>query len=234
MTRSSASRRAGPDPAFWQARFEADAIPWDRGGVNPQLEAWIRSGLLKSSASMEPRPRGNDEPRLTRVLVPGCGGGHEVEFLAEWGFDVTGIDYAPAAIERVRERLRELFRSGRANQVNRVELIEADLLAWEPTALFDAIYEQTCLCAMYPDDWRAYADRLRDWLRPGGKLFALFMQMRRPGAATGFIEGPPYHCDINAMRALFVDEDWEWSKPAYPVVAHPSGAEELAVVLTRR
>lgn len=229
-----APRRSGPDTDFWQARFEADATPWDRGAINPQLETWVRAGRLRPYAAADARPAGTDEPRLTRVLIPGCGAGYEVGLLAEWGFDVTAVDYAPAAIARTRDRLRKAFASGGASRINRVELIEADLLTWRPTALFDAIYEQTCLCAMHPDQWRDYADRLLDWLRPGGQLFALFMQALKPGAATGFVEGPPYHCDINAMRALFPDEDWEWPKPAYPVVPHPMGARELAVVLTRR
>jgi hypothetical protein len=58
-----------------------------------------------------------------------------------------------------------------------------------------------------------------------------FVQLQRPGAADGAIEGPPYHCDINAMRALFPDPRWEWPKPPYPRTTHPRGLSELAVVL---
>jgi len=58
-----------------------------------------------------------------------------------------------------------------------------------------------------------YAAQLHAWLRPGGRLLALFMQARKDSAAEGFIEGPPYHCDINAMRALFREPDWRWPKP---------------------
>ncbi|MGE8368774.1 hypothetical protein [Cupriavidus sp.] len=60
------------------------------------------------------------------------------------------------------------------------------------------------------------------------------MQMRRDSASQGMVEGPPYHCDINAMRALFPAQQWEWPKPPYSAVAHPSGAFELPVVLVRR
>ena len=37
---------------------------------------------------------------------------------------------------------------------------------------------------------------------------SLFMQAMRPGAHTGLIEGPPYHCDINAMREVNVWGIW--------------------------
>lgn len=54
---------AGPNAAFWQARFEEGSTPWDRGGASPQLERWLQDGALPSGA---------------RVLVPGCGSGYEV------------------------------------------------------------------------------------------------------------------------------------------------------------
>jgi hypothetical protein len=72
--------------------------------------------------------------------VPGCGSGYEVAALAAAGFEVTAFDYASAAIGRARERLDH--------------------------AGLDAIYEQTCLCALYPDQWRDYADQLHRWLAP--------------------------------------------------------------------
>jgi hypothetical protein len=65
-------------------------------------------------------------------------------------------------------------------------------------------------------------------------LYALFVQLLRPGAAEGAIEGPPYHCDINAMRALFPDSRWQWPQPPYPRTTHPRGLAELAVVLEHR
>lgn len=200
---------AGPTREFWGKRFQSGETPWDRGGANPQLDAWLGVGVL----------------RPCRIVVPGCGSGHEVAALAAAGFEVTALDYAPEAILRTRRLL------DRANLG--ATLCEADVLDWRPDRAFDAVYEQTCLCAIHPDQWRRYADRLHDWLVPGGALWALFVQVPRPGARDGTIEGPPYHCDINAMRALFPDSRWGWRKPPFPRVAHPGGHYELAVVLER-
>ena len=197
---------AGPTRDFWEQRFAEGNMPWDRGEASPQLHEWLDSGALKPC----------------RILVPGCGSGYEVAELARRGFEVTGLDYAPQAIERTRAQLAGA----------KAELAQADALAWRPDRPFDAIYEQTCLCALYPDHWRAYADQLHRWLALQGKLFALFVQLARPGAADGRIEGPPYHCDINGMRALFPDTHWHWPKPPYPRTSHPRGLAELAVVLT--
>ncbi len=201
----------GPTPAFWQQRFEAGNVPWDRGQASPQLGAWLATGALHSGQS---------------VIVPGCGSGHEVAALAAAGCKVIALDYAPAAVELTRQRLRQ---TGRQAEVHC-----ADVLLWEPDAACDAVYEQTCLCALHPDRWAHYAAQLQAWVRPGGVLFALFMQARRDSAGQGLIEGPPYHCDINAMRSLFRSSHWDWPKPPYAAVAHPHGWAELAVVLTRR
>jgi methyl halide transferase len=201
---------AGPTREFWEQRFAAGDTPWDRGSSSPQVAAWIAAGAL----------------RRGRILVPGCGSGYEVADLALAGFEVTGLDYAGAAIARSHQRLQDA-------QVD-ATLVQADALTWLPDRPFEAVYEQTCLCALHPDTWRAYADQLHRWIAPGGKLFALFMQLLRPPAAEGYVQGPPYHCDINAMRALFPESSWGWPKPPYARTTHPKGLAELAVVLERR
>ncbi|MCC6212765.1 MAG: methyltransferase domain-containing protein [Burkholderiales bacterium] len=200
---------AGPTREFWEQHFAAGRTPWDRGEVNPQLHAWLEAGTLSPC----------------RILVPGCGTGYEVAVLARKGFEVTGLDYAAEAIERTRRQLQAANASA--------TLVRADALAWDPKQPFDAIYEQTCLCAIYPDRWVEYGEKLWRWLVPDGRLYALFAQIPRPGGAEGKIEGPPYHCDINGMRALFPQPRWAWPKPPYARVPHPLGLTELAVVLSR-
>ena len=148
----------GPTKEFWEQRFAEGNTPWDRGASSPQLASWLRSGMLKPC----------------RILVPGCGSGHEVVDLALAGFEVTGLDYADEAIGRAH---RSLEKAG----VD-ATLVQADVLAWAPDRAFDAIYEQTCLCALYPDQWRDYADRLCAWLKPGGKLFSRWRVWRRTSA----------------------------------------------------
>lgn len=201
----------GPDLQFWEDRFARGHTPWDRGGANPQLAVWISAGVFAAG---------------DRVLVPGSGAGHELPALAAHGCRVTALDYAAAAVQQSRQALAFASLPG--------EVVEADVLQWQPDAPVDAVYEQTCLCALHPDRWFAYSRQLARWLRPGGCLAALFMQARKDSAADGFIAGPPHHCDIHAMRALFAEPEWQWPAPPYPRVPHPIGSEELALVLVRR
>jgi SAM-dependent methyltransferase len=200
---------AGPTREFWEQRFRGQDTPWERGEVSPQLTAWLEDGSLAPC----------------RILVPGCGSGMDVAALARAGFEVTALDYAPAALELTERRLRA--------ESLQAELILADVLHWETSTPFPALYEQTCLCALHPDHWQAYAAQLAAWIEPGGHLFGLFMQALRPGAGEGRVEGPPYHCDINAVRALLPERAWRWPAPPYPCIPQTMGRNELAIVLMR-
>ncbi len=201
---------SGPSAQFWSEHYRRGETGWDRGAANPQLLRWLDAGGLQPC----------------RIVVPGCGSGWEVVELAQRGFAVTGLDYAQEALDMCHERLAA------AGLV--AELVQADVLEWQAEQPFAAIYEQTCLCALHPDYWVAYAHRLRCWIREGGDLFILAMQAARPQGQEGFLSGPPYHCDIHAMRALFDQSRWEWDKPPYPVVPHPLGVNEIALRLRAR
>ena len=186
----------------WEERYAAGRTGWDRGEASPALRAWLAVGAV---------PRG-------RVLVPGCGTGHEVVELARQGCEVTAVDIASQPVASLRARLQA---GGLA-----AEVVQADLLSWQPSAPFDAIYEQTCLCALDPAHRSAYELRLATWLRPHGTLFALFMQ-------TEADEGPPFCCAIEDMRLLFDDARWRWPED-YGRIPHPNGLHEEAVALVRR
>lgn len=195
--------KEGGSEVDWEQRYIEQKMPWDRGEINPALAQWIASERL---------PQG-------RVLVPGCGRGHEVLHLAELGWQVTAVDLAPSALTFLAETLSQHGLSA--------ELILADFLKWQPQAPFDLIYEQTTLCALAPAHWPAYAGCLADWLKPGGTLAALFMQTGREG-------GPPYHCELSEMQSLFPESKWTWPQEPPIEVGHPLDVKEYACLLTRK
>lgn len=197
---------ARPDIDFWQQRYLTGNTPWDDGQDDSELAAWLASGTLGPG----------DGP----VAVPGCGSGRDLVLLARYGIKALGIDCAPMALALARQHLTAAACSA--------GLFEADVLAWIPPQRLGAIIERTCLCALHPDVWVRYAARLHTWLRPGGRLFAQFEQIPRAGAAQGLIQGPPYHCDINAMHALFPGDHWAWPDAAY---SRGGDGHHLSVVL---
>lgn len=200
-------------PNFWQEKFETQQTGWDRGQASPQLMHWLAAGVLHPHNGR-------------RIAVPGCGKGWEVAALSAAGFEVTGLDYTPAAVAEAQQCLNQ---AGLSAQV-----IQADVLAFQPEQAFDAVYEQTCLCALSPEHWVTYSQQLARWIRPGGYLYVMFMQVTRPGSQQGLVEGPPFHCDINAMHALFDTQHWAWPAGQLTQVPHKNGLFELACVLERR
>ncbi|MFQ5760357.1 MAG: methyltransferase domain-containing protein [Acidiferrobacterales bacterium] len=188
---------------WWDNRYADDHIPWDRQGVSPALYHWLEAGTLTPG----------------RILVPGCGRGHEVVELTRCGFDVTAVDIAPAAIAFLQQRLFE--------QRLHADVQQVDLFALDPDGTYDAIYDQTSLCAMVPSQWPDYERRLHRWLHSDGQLFILFMQTERPG-------GPPFHCDLSEMRRLFSEARWYWSDEPPLKVPHSVGFVEQGCVLGRK
>jgi SAM-dependent methyltransferase len=189
--------------ADWEKRYRSGQTHWDRGAISPALQHWLGRKML---------PPG-------RVLVPGCGHGHEVAAMVRAGCQVTAVDIAAQPVMRLTGHLVE--------QQLHANVVQADLLHWQPAEPFEAIYEQTCLCALDPSDWTAYERRLADWLLPGGRLLALFMQTGRSG-------GPPYDCPVPQMQTLFDAARWTWPQSPPFEVPHPNGLYELGFVLERR
>ena len=73
----------------WDQRYLEGSDRWELGRPAPPLEAFLRTD------SRAPQPPG-------RVLVPGCGRGHEAALLADLGYEVTGLDFSSEAIQRAQ------------------------------------------------------------------------------------------------------------------------------------
>ena len=157
-------------PDFWTTRYAAGKTPWDFGGV----PAALRSFLARSHAP-------------GRVLIPGCGSGYEVQAFHEGGYDVTAIDFSPAAIGQAKRILGIL-----ADRV-----IFGDFFTYDfGQRNFDLIYERTFLCSMPPSRWPDYANRMADLLSPEGRLIGIFLYGQRAAS-------PPYPLTDKEAEQLF-------------------------------
>jgi cyclopropane fatty-acyl-phospholipid synthase-like methyltransferase len=134
----------------WQAHYEAADTPWDEGAPHPALLDYIAAS----------------GPFRGRILVPGCGSGHEVRAISTPENHVVGLDIAPAAIAKAQA----------FPKTGNEEYVVADLfnLAPQYRAAFDTVVEHTCFCAVEPSMRPAYAGAVAGALKPGGMLFAIF------------------------------------------------------------
>jgi methyl halide transferase len=72
----------------WNDRYRDGNLPWDTGRPSSELQRVL------SQNNIQP----------CRALDIGCGTGTNSVWLAEQGFEVTGIDLAPLAVERAEKR----------------------------------------------------------------------------------------------------------------------------------
>ena len=163
-------------PTDWESKYQAGDTPWDKGGPSP--------GLLDFLA---------EQPVRGRVLVPGCGLGHDVRALAAGAEEVVGLDIAPSAVEGARGFPR----------VGGERYEQADLFDLPPPLRghFDWVWEHTCFCAIDPSQRAAYVEAVTGALRPGGHLLAVFYL--DPGNDSPE-EGPPFEVSIQELDRLFL------------------------------
>ena len=159
--------------AFWDALYSDGAeTGWELGRATPPLVDYFAA----------------HSPTGLRVLVLGCGRGHEARLLAGLGATVTALDLAPAAIAaaiaatppelKIDYQLGDLFELSRS------------------PARHDLIAEHCCFCAIEPRRRDEYVDQVAAALVPGGALVGLFYAHGRPG-------GPPFTVDADELRARF-------------------------------
>jgi SAM-dependent methyltransferase len=191
---------------WWQQRWETADTGWDLGGEHPSMR-WL----------LEHTPWGP----AGHLLVPGCGGGWDAVALAG-RYAVTGVDFAPSALEATRARAQA---AGRV-----VHTVEADVLDWavlQPAGSFDGVYEYTCLCAIDPSLRQRWAEAMTHLVRPGGILvwLAFPLQKDSPG-------GPPYVVSIPETSGML--EQWRClHDDAAPVSPGPRAGRENLVIYER-
>jgi SAM-dependent methyltransferase len=192
-------------PDYWNQLYKDEGRPgWDMDGATPLVRE-----LLGLALPLGLRPGGD-------LVVPGCGYGHDAAELEALGFAVTGLDFAPLAIQGAIQRYGD-----------RATWSQAD---WFTTRLgpWDAIFDHTCFVAMDPVRRPAYVEACAAHLRPGGFwLAALFHDVKgRPG--------PPHALPMAEMRSL-ADARFEVLHLAEATSSHPrrAGREYLLVAQKR-
>ena len=129
---------------FWQNRYETDAIGWDLGEISPPIKKYVDQ----------------IENKDLKILIPGCGNGHEAEYLWRLGFrNVHVIDIAEAPLSNLRTRIPE-FPEG---QIHLGDFFKHD-------GVYDIIVEQTMFCAIDPVLRQEYADKCHELLDEFGKI----------------------------------------------------------------
>lgn len=123
------------------------------------------------------------------AFIPGCGSAYEAGWLAERGWPVIAIDFAPSAVASARAVLGPF--------ADVVEL--ADFFHFAPRRPVQWIYERAFLCAMPRRLWPDYAAQVARLLPSGGLLAGFFAVVEGREAAP---KGPPFEMTQPELDAL--------------------------------
>lgn len=165
------------DAAFWQDHWQARA-----DGVH----------------DMPPHPYIEQETAQLPVgtaLDAGCGTGAEARWLAEHGWQVTGIDLS--------ERVLEIARQRHGTEQPSIQWLRGDLTTWEPTSQWDLVvtsYAHTSIPQL-----ELYT-RLARWVTPGGTLLIIAHDHPEASGEQHPVEATAQE---TAIVELFSQPDWQ-------------------------
>jgi SAM-dependent methyltransferase len=155
--------------SFWNQRFTAEGKIW---GENPSPTVPQAIELFRAAG-------------VNSVLVLGCGYGRNAKEFARAGFALTGLDQSCEALAIAREAVPA---------ARWVEGSALDSAAVD--GKFDAIYALNLLHLFLAPERRKLIANCRQWLRPGGILYAAALD------ETDFAYGRGQQVEPNTFESL--------------------------------
>jgi thiopurine S-methyltransferase len=188
------------DEEYWTSRYENGYTGWDLGSPSPPLYQYL---CQIDSKEIE-------------VLIPGGGNAHEVEAAFSLGYrKVHLLDIALPPIVRFL-KANPLFPE---SQVHHEDFFDHE-------GKYELILEQTFFCALNPTLRPAYAKKMFQLLKPGGKLVGVLFNRE-------FVGGPPFGGNSEEYEGYFSPYfKIEKIEPCYNSVS-PRQGTELFVILKK-
>jgi SAM-dependent methyltransferase len=149
----------------WNEHYKSGTPPWETGQPSAELRRVVAQESIQPSAAID----------------LGCGSGINSVWLAQQGFDVTGVDVSPLAIEQARRRA--------AAAGVRVSFVLSDLLKL-PANLgpYPFFFDRGCYHAVRRDDAQGYLRTLAKITAPGSVGLVLTGNAKEPSPEG---QGPP-------------------------------------------
>ena len=177
---------------YWSQRYKAGGRIW---GDGPSISAKHAAVLFESC-------------RAQSVLVPGCGYGRHTEYFDSQGFDVSGIEIAPEAVEMAR----------RANP--NITYYEGSVLGmpYSPDK-YDAIYCFNVLHLLMENDRAEFILECADALEDGGyAYFTVASEMEESYGRGPELEKNTFESKPGRPVHYFTEEDLKQSFSGFEVL----------------
>lgn len=126
--------------SYWKSRWQKNNTGWHMDVVYPQLPKVWPQLSVKSDA---------------RVLVPLCGKSLDINWLAEQGYYVIGVEISPKALQEFMDQYPHQFSKDSSHEFtiyrsDSIELWEGDFLKLPTSKIpaLDVIYDKASLVAL--------------------------------------------------------------------------------------
>ncbi|WP_425641486.1 thiopurine S-methyltransferase [Marinomonas gallaica] len=160
---------------FWLERWQAGRIGFHRDEVNPWLiQYWPQIG------------------RGAKVLVPLCGKSADLLWLANQGYDVTGVELSPMAVVEFFGDNDLTYQTEQVGSLKvhtayglALRIVEGDYFDFHETG-FDACYDRAALVAIPEEKREQYVLHTKQRLTPEATLLLITLSY------DGDQAGPPF------------------------------------------
>jgi SAM-dependent methyltransferase len=166
---------------FWFSIRYWFSPPWDTGIPAPEL--------VRTVASLPPG----------RAIDIGCGTGTNLLYLAERGWQVTGVDFAGRAIALARRKLGPHPATLRVADAKRLEALDLP-------GPYDLALDMGCFHSLSPASRDGYARGLAHWMKPGGEYLLYAFQPSYSGDRSGISRENVIRCFEKDFRLLRYEE----------------------------
>ena len=136
---------------FFDFQYRFSKPPWDSGITPPEVVAFIERNSKRG-----------------RALDLGCGTGTNSIFLAQHGYQVTGVDFSPQAIATARQKSK---RAGLVIDFHIGDVTRLEALGVRDS--FDFVLDIGCLHAVDAEGRARYAEGIGRLTEPGS-MFMLY------------------------------------------------------------
>lgn len=160
-----------PPPVWFYNMCYRVGAPWDRTGMDPQLENFMKNRL--SPGALAPG----------RAIDLGCGSGAYTIYMARLGFSAVGVDFSAVALDKARLAARAAGSGGAAI------FIAGDLTAGALPGVngpFDLLLDVSTLDDLAPAGRRAMAELVTGLSRPGSVFISCSHVSRPPAGSRWF------------------------------------------------
>ena len=166
-------------PEEFESHYRAETTPWDLGRPDSNLINTVTERPIESG----------------KALDIGCGSGHNSIWLAQHGFQVTGVDMSETALQNARQNASEA-----GVEINFVLLVflEDDV----PGAPFDFVFDRGVWHLLDSDERKQFAERVANHLHDDGLWLSIIGSADEPPRGPGPLAGPPRHSALDIAVAV--------------------------------